>query len=164
MCPTVERTDWMHQQSTMSSLKIVIVVRRGLVKTVLETLGLWCPTVVGNSLQSCMRGWGTFRDWSSVGINKRRNSTIVCGQVLMCMLWSCFYVDVTVIVWVSQCRQLALFPGLPTIHFLIAYNIHTSGLWWIRVHTVYTYRYAYCEWSKTGQWEELGTRVVADAM
>ena len=40
MCPTAERTDWMHRQSTMSSLKIVIVVRRDLVKIVLETLGL----------------------------------------------------------------------------------------------------------------------------
>ena len=155
MCPTAERTGWIHQQSTMSSLKIVIVVRRGLVKIVLETLGLWCPTVVGNSLQSCMRGWGTFRDWSSVSINKRRNTTImevnywwivVSLIILQLCVWTgvnvyvvvmclCWHVNSYVIVWVSQCGQLALFPGLPTIYFLIAYSMHTSGLWLLRVYS-----------------------------
>ena len=162
----------------MSSLKIVIVVRRGLVKIVLETLGLWCPTVVGNSLQSCMRGWGTFRDWSSVSINKRRNTTIMEANywwtvasfiILLLCAWTgvnvyvvvmclCWHVNSYLIVWVYQCGRLALFPGLSTIHFSSAYSIHTTILWLFGVYIVYTYNKW---WKRVGR---AGNKVVANVM
>ena len=43
----------------------------------------------------------------------------------------------------STCLSLASFPGFPTVQFLITFSIFAHG-----------------KWSKTGQWEGLGMRLV----